>query len=177
MALCSKKIREFLDTIDELYISSFFVIYPCNPRKWSKNDTKMHPETPQNPTKFMLEKTLISGIDFGSILTSKMTPKWPQNRPKWHPWAPKGLLGTPWGSQGAHQVPQDRLLAPIWHPKWPQNEPKWPQHGPKWPQNEPNWPQHLPNDPKMYQNDSNIFQNAILQLSKGGVGGIGEAIR
>ena len=137
MALVFQKISEFLDTVDKLYISSFFVIYPCNPRKWSNNVTKRHPETPQNLTKIMLEKTLISGIDFGSILTSKMTPKWPQNRPKWHPWAPKGLLGTPWGSQGAHQVPQDRLLAPIWHPKWHQNEPNLPQHEPKWPHNDP----------------------------------------
>ena len=33
MALVFLKISEFLDTIDKLYISSFFVIYPCNPRK------------------------------------------------------------------------------------------------------------------------------------------------
>ena len=33
------------------------------------------------------------------------------------------------------------------------------------------------NDPKMHQNDSRIVQNGILQKSKGGVGGIGEAIR
>ena len=33
MALVFQKISEFLDTIDKLYISSFFVIYPCNPRK------------------------------------------------------------------------------------------------------------------------------------------------
>ena len=75
MALLFQKIREFQDTIDKLYISSFFVIYPCNPRKSSKNVAKRHPETPQNLTKFMLEKTLISGIDIGSILISKMIPK------------------------------------------------------------------------------------------------------
>ena len=154
MALLFQKISEFLDTIDKLYISSFFVIYPCTPRNSSKNDAKRHPETPQNLTKFMLEKTLMSGIDVGSILTSKMTPKWPPNRPKWHPWAPKGLLGTPWGSQGAHQVPQDRRLAPIWHPEWRQNG-----------QNDINMHQ---TEPKMCQNYSNIVQNCILQKSKGG---------
>ena len=154
MALVFLKISEFLDTVDKLYISSVFAICRSKPRKTAKITTNMHPETHQNPTKSTLEKTMIFDIDFGMILTSKMTPKWPQNRPKWHPWAPKGPLGTPWGSHAAHQVPQDRLLAPIWHPKWPQNG-----------QNDPNMRQ---NYPKMYQNDSNIVQNGILQKSKGG---------
>ena len=75
MALVFLKINEFLDTVDKLYISSVFVIHPCKPEKSSKNEASMHPETHPNLTKFMFEKTLICGIDFGSILTSKMTPK------------------------------------------------------------------------------------------------------
>ena len=33
MALVFLKISEILDTIDKLYISSFFVIHPCKPPK------------------------------------------------------------------------------------------------------------------------------------------------
>ena len=75
MALRFLKIDEFLDTVDKLYISSVFAIRRYKPRKTTKIDANMHPETLQNPTKSMLEKTLIFGIDFGSNLTSKMTPK------------------------------------------------------------------------------------------------------
>ena len=85
MALVFQKICEFLHTIDKLYISSFFVIHPCNPPKWSKHVTNMHPETPQNLTNSVFEKTTFFGIDFGMNLTSKMTPNWPQNCPKWPP--------------------------------------------------------------------------------------------
>ena len=74
----------------------------------------MHPESPQNLTKFMLEKTLISGVDVGSILTFKMIPKM---IPKSAKMAPLGSQVALWGRHGAHQVPQDRLWAPIWHPK------------------------------------------------------------
>ena len=113
MALVFLQTSEFLYTIDKLYISRFFAIRRCKPRKTSHIGTKMHPETHQNPTKSTLEKTLIFVTDFGMILASKMTPKWPQNPPKWHPWDPKGPLGAPWGSHGAHQMLQDRFLAPI----------------------------------------------------------------
>ena len=75
MALRFLKINEFLDTVDKLYMSGFFAIRRCKPRKTSKRDVKMHPETHQNLTISMPEKTQIFGIDFGSILTSKMTPK------------------------------------------------------------------------------------------------------
>ena len=75
MALVFLKISEFLDTVDKLYISRFFAIRRCKPRKASKIRTKMHPETHQNPTKSTLEKTLIFVTDFGMILASKMTPK------------------------------------------------------------------------------------------------------
>ena len=75
MALLFKKISEFLDTIDKLYISRFFAIRRCKPRKTSKNGSKMHPETHQNPTTSTLEKTTNFVIDFGMILASKMTSK------------------------------------------------------------------------------------------------------
>ena len=75
MALVFLKISEFLDTVDKLYISRFFAIRRCKPRKTPKNITKMYPETHQNPTKSTLGKTTNFGIDFGMILTSKMTPK------------------------------------------------------------------------------------------------------
>ena len=75
IALDFLKIKEFLDTVDKLYISRFFAIRRCKPRKASKINTKMHPETHQNPTKSTLEKTLIFVTDFGMILASKMTPK------------------------------------------------------------------------------------------------------
>ena len=74
-ALIFLKISEFLDTIDKLYISRFFAIRRCKPRKTSKIGTKMHPETHQNPTKSTLEKTTNFVIDFGMILASKMTSK------------------------------------------------------------------------------------------------------
>merc|ERR1712184_195241 len=84
-ALVFLNISEFLDTIDILYISRFFVIRRCKPRKTANIGTQMHPR------------------------------------------APKGPLGAPWGSHGAHQMPQDRLLAPIWYPnghKMTQNDPQ-----------------------------------------------------
>merc|ERR1712110_232117 len=68
MALVFLKISEFLDTIDKLYISRFFAIRRCKPRKTSKLCTKMHPETHQNPTKSTLENTTNFVIDFGMIL-------------------------------------------------------------------------------------------------------------
>ena len=75
MALLFQKISEFLDTIDKLYISSVFAICRCKPRKTTKNIVNLYPETHQIPTKSALEKTVNLGIDFGMILTSKMTPK------------------------------------------------------------------------------------------------------
>ena len=75
MALVFLKISEFLDTVDKLYISNVFAICRCKPPKTAKVVINMHPETHQNPTKSTLEKTMIFGIDFGMILTSKMTPK------------------------------------------------------------------------------------------------------
>ena len=82
--------------------------------------------------------------------------------PKSTKMAPLGSQGAPWGSHGAHQMPQDRF---------------WLEFGTQ-------------NDPKMTQNDPKIDQNGTLGLSgsplekpwvpqpqKRGVGGIGEAIR
>ena len=74
-ALIFLKISEFLYNIDKLYISRFFAIRRCKPRKTSKIDSKMHPETHQNPTKSTLEKTTNFVIDFGMIVASKMTSK------------------------------------------------------------------------------------------------------
>ena len=138
-ALVFLKISEFLDTIDKLYISRFFAIRRCKPRKTAKIITKMHFETHPNPTNSTLEKGTNFGFDFGMILASKTIPKWPHNLPKWHPWPPKGPLGAPWGSHGAHQMPQDRLLAPIWYPNGPKMTPKWPKMISKWPPNLPKW--------------------------------------
>ena len=75
MALVFLEINEFLDTVDKLYISSVFAVCRCKPRKTAKHVTNMHPETHQNPTKNILEKTMNLGVDLGMILTSKMTPK------------------------------------------------------------------------------------------------------
>ena len=75
MALVFLKISEFLDTVDKLYISRFFAIRRCKPRKTTKIVTIMHPEPHQSPTNSTLEKATNLGIDFGMILTSKMFPK------------------------------------------------------------------------------------------------------
>ena len=75
MALHFRKIDEKRDTVDKLYISRFFVILRCKPPKTPKSDATIHPETLQNPTKSMLEKQRVFGIDFGLILTPKMIPK------------------------------------------------------------------------------------------------------
>ena len=75
MALRFLNIDEFLDTVDKVYISRFFAILRCKPRKTTKIDAKMHPETHQNLTKSMFEKTQICGVDCGMILTPKMHPK------------------------------------------------------------------------------------------------------
>ena len=75
MALVFLEINELLDAIDKLYISRFFAIRRCKPRKTSNIGAKMHPETQQNPTKSALEKTTNFVIDFGVIWASKMFPK------------------------------------------------------------------------------------------------------
>ena len=53
------KISEFLDTVDKLYISKFFVIRRCKPRTTSNIVTNMHPETHQNPTTSFRQKQRI----------------------------------------------------------------------------------------------------------------------
>ena len=124
MALVFQKISEFLDTIDKLYITSFFVIHPCNPPKWSKNVTNMHPETPQNLTNSMLEKTMFWGIDYGMILTSKMIPKWPkivQNDTLRLPRNPLGPLG---GAMGPTRCPKTELWLQFGTPNATKTTPK-----------------------------------------------------
>ena len=75
MALVFLKINEFLDTVDKLYISRCFAIRRCKPQKTAKFRTKIHPETHQNPTKSILEKTMNFAMDLAVIMTSKMIPK------------------------------------------------------------------------------------------------------
>ena len=106
MALRFLKIDEFLDTIDKVYISRFFAIRRYKPRKTSKSGAKMHPETHQNLTKSMLEKTHIFGVDFGMILTSKMSP------PRWHPCAFRGPLGAAMGPTRCLKTDLASNLAP-----------------------------------------------------------------
>ena len=48
MALVFLKISEFLDTVDKLYISCFFVIHPCKPQTRQNISQKCGPKLCQN---------------------------------------------------------------------------------------------------------------------------------
>ena len=96
-----------------LGFSRSVVASPEKRHKSAQTYTPKHTKIQQNP---LSKKQWI----LSSILAWFGPQKWwPPNPPKWHPWAPKGPLGAPWGSHGAHQMLQDRVWAPIWHPKWP----------------------------------------------------------
>ena len=82
MALRFLKINEKRHTINKLYISRYFMRYPCKHQTISKIDPTIHPETHQNLAKSTLEKTSVLGIDFGMILASQMPPKMIPNRPQ-----------------------------------------------------------------------------------------------
>ena len=149
----------------------------------------MHPGTHPILTKSMLEKQCFCWHrfwhDFNLQNALKMSPKWPQNRPKWHPWALRGALGGAMGPTRCLKTDFSPNLAPQMTLKCPQNDPQIDQNGtlglsgshlgePWVPQEAPRpilAPTGSPNEPKIVKNWSQnlkIKHQSINASKKGG---------
>ena len=90
---------------------------PQNDPKVDQNGTLGLPRAPLGPLGGARGPTRCLKTDFWLQFG---TPNDPKMTPKSTKMAPLGSQRAPWyplGEPGAHQVPQDRRLAPIWHPK------------------------------------------------------------
>ena len=109
MALRILKLDEKRDTVDEVYMSTFFVMHPSRPKKASKLNATMQPNTHPNLIKSRIEKLRFWGIEFGMIWAPTCTQNDTKMTPKSTKITPLGSQGATWGSHGPHQMPQDRF--------------------------------------------------------------------